>query len=186
MTSNERKILCCLWDAKGKTNIQCLASKTSLSNDYTRLLCSSLARAGYIKFNDINNCYLLTKGRNRFQNIEVVAASASFNPIDPVLDVEEITEEKAEAGTGEIQNKEEEIAKEQEQLKVLENLQDASPQEKEKLTQAGYKSTEDLAQAPIAKIMQGIGVNLKKAANWINQARRKTGAIGDQKAESKK
>ena len=64
----------------------------------------------------------------------------------------------------------------------LNKLQDASEKDKEKLVQAGYKTTEDLAQAPVAQLIQGLGVSLRKAANWINQARRKTGEIRDEGA----
>lgn len=55
----------------------------------------------------------------------------------------------------------------------------ASLEEKEKLMQAGYCSIEDVAKAAIAKFVQEVEVELKRAAHWINRARRQTGVIRD-------
>ncbi len=165
MTSNERKIVKCLWDEEGRMHIQVIAQKTGISSDYARLLCRSLERGGYLKFADVNVCCLLTKGRNRFQDEEITDSdkkSEDENKQDENL-VKEIQNEILE-----------------EEVK-LDELKDATPQEKEKLIEAGYKSVEDLAQVPVNRLIQSIGVNLKKAANWINQARRQTGVIDDKK-----
>ncbi|MDP3052126.1 MAG: helix-hairpin-helix domain-containing protein [bacterium] len=262
MTSNERIILKCLWDAKGKAHICFISRATGLSSDYARLLARSLERGGYLEFADVNVCCLLTKGRNRFSApeerdldsggqdsgpiiVETEESDTIVNPeiivetedksqdvdldndeeetmdsdeksedenkqdedLDQVLteldqfvkketvpesftEPELAEEESSEAGlpaqagdeklVEEIQN---EILEEEAEL---DELKDATPQEKEKLVEAGYKSVEDLAQAPVNRLIQSIGVNLKKAANWINQARRKTGVIHDEKVESKK
>ena len=61
----------------------------------------------------------------------------------------------------------------------LDELKDATPQEKEKLTKAGYTSVIDLSAAPVTRLIGEIDVSLKKAAGWINQARRKTGIINE-------
>lgn len=72
MTSNERKIINCLWETKEKTHIRLITQKANLSSDYARLLCRSLARSGHIKFeNDL--AHLLKKGRSRFENNDPVA-----------------------------------------------------------------------------------------------------------------
>ncbi|MEK7074681.1 MAG: hypothetical protein AAB975_04975 [Patescibacteria group bacterium] len=67
MTSTERKILKCLWDAKGRAPVNVVSRNVGIGTDYTRLICRSLARAGYLKFADASVCYLLTKGSNHFQ-----------------------------------------------------------------------------------------------------------------------
>lgn len=76
MTSNERQIIKCLWEAKGKAHIQLIARETGLSQDYARILGRSLERAGYIKFADMNLCHLLTKGCARFQDNASVVDNA--------------------------------------------------------------------------------------------------------------
>ena len=67
MTSNERKIIRCLWDMKGEANIRAVSDACGLTSDYTRLLCKSLARSGHLKLVDANACRLLEKGRSRFE-----------------------------------------------------------------------------------------------------------------------
>jgi hypothetical protein len=52
-----------------------------------------------------------------------------------------------------------------------------SSEEGKRLSQAGYKTIKDIAEAPINRFIQEAGVNLKKAAGWINQARRRIGTI---------
>ncbi len=66
MTFNERKIIKYLRDGEGRMHIQIIAQRTGIGSDYARLLCRSLERGGYLKFADINVCYLLTRGRSRF------------------------------------------------------------------------------------------------------------------------
>lgn len=73
MTSIERKILKCLWDAKGRAHVNAVSRNVGIGTDYTRLICRSLARAGYLKFADASVCYLLTKGRNHFQRNDELA-----------------------------------------------------------------------------------------------------------------
>lgn len=234
--------------------VQALAQSAGLSSDYTRLLCHSLERGGYIKFADANACCLLTRGRNRFQNNGPAVETAQHDSIvnaEPVVVsasernrssslTKKVGSKAGDEKSEEIQNKilEEKLRKMQSKMKsdnrkrkakkrkkkssqrqanpkkklrlkglpqvkvkkkkartkqrekpeknALENFQDASAVEKEKLADAGYKTAEDLAQYPISRLIQDIGVSLKKAANWINQARRKTGAIHDEKVKSKK
>ncbi len=67
MTSNERKIIECVWKLKGKTNIKSVSNACGLSADYIRILCKSLDRAGYLKFENTNVCHLLKKGWDRFE-----------------------------------------------------------------------------------------------------------------------
>lgn len=222
MTSNERKIIKCLWDEKGKTRVQTIAQRTGFSSDYTRLLCRSLERGEYLKFVDANVCCLLTKGRNRFQGSDPIVTTAQHDSTvnaEPVVvsiserdkdsskddtsdnepdnsgeEMEEAKPEEQTLGIKKEVNKEnveaEEKVKAEQKEKTgedaLKNLGDASRDEKEKLASAGYKTVEDLAEAPVSRLIQSIGVNLKKAADWINQARRQTGAMHDKKVKSKK
>jgi len=84
MTSNERKIINFLQGTEGKINVRLVAQKVNLSSDYVRLLCRSLARAGYIEFeNDL--CHLLKRERNRFDS----STPPGINP-EPVERVENI------------------------------------------------------------------------------------------------
>lgn len=79
MTSNERKILKYLWDAKGRAHVRVISENVGITTDYTRLLCRSLARSGHIKFADASICYLLTRGRNCFQREEKKAEPQEIN-----------------------------------------------------------------------------------------------------------
>lgn len=47
------------------------------------------------------------------------------------------------------------------------------------LKKAGYRNIKTLAEAPIAKLMDGTGLVLKQAADLINEAKRKLKIIGD-------
>lgn len=105
MTSNERKIIKCLWDAKGKAHIQLIARETGLSRDYARMLGRSLERAGYIKFAGMSLCSLLTKGNACFQDTahvldgspEVVVASVATPAISVGDDIaDDIAPKEAE------------------------------------------------------------------------------------------
>lgn len=91
MTSNERKIIKCLRGAKGKAHIRNVAQKTNFTSDYTRLLCHSLARAGYIKLEDSNICRLLKKGHGYFENVAAVAEK--FEPVMATAKVTLFTDE---------------------------------------------------------------------------------------------
>ncbi len=89
MTSNERIILKCLWDAKGKAHICFISRTTGLSSDYARLLARSLERAGYLKFADINVCYLLTRGRSRFSAPEERDLDSGGQDSGPIVETVE-------------------------------------------------------------------------------------------------
>ncbi|MEK7169836.1 MAG: hypothetical protein AAB767_00940, partial [Patescibacteria group bacterium] len=176
-----------------------------------------------VKFYGNSKCYLLKKGRSRFEN--TFLEEVSEGPVTHTANVTLLTdagdavlspasEEKAESQPVNDDTLEKVLAdinlsstnaeKENQNeapsridggtdaaaiddapaaiASSLNKLQDASEKDKEKLVQAGYKTTEDLAQAPVAQLIQGLGVSLRKAANWINQARRKTGEIRDEGA----
>lgn len=104
MTSNERKIVKCLWEAKGKAHIPLIARETGFTQDYARMLGRSLERARYIRFTDMNLCHLLTKGRARFQDNaplhdsspEVVVASVAAPAISVGDDIAEDSAPKEE------------------------------------------------------------------------------------------
>lgn len=166
MTSNERKIIKYLWDTKGRAHIRVVSQNVGFTSDYTRLICRSLARGGYIQFAGSNECCLLKKGRSRFKAEEM-----------PTTSEKNLRKSKKKTGFGDAT-----IAS----VSSFDELPDVSEKDKEKLVQAGYKTVEDLAEAPISKLIQGIGISLKKAADWINQARRQTGAMHDKKVEGKK
>lgn len=168
MTSNERKILRCLWDTKGEATIRVVAQQIGFSHDYTRLISNSLARAGYIKFADAHTCCLLKKGWRRFESrfpekIQSRTASAGQAPIlTQELDVL-FTPEKEET---------------EESMPMFEGeLKGASKKEKAKLANAGYKTIKDLADVSVVTLIQNLGVSLRKAATWINQAKREKGLL---------
>jgi len=70
---------------KGEAHVRAVSNACGLTNDYTRFICKSLARAGYLKFADANVCHLLKKGRSRFDispaASEPVVVAASANVI---------------------------------------------------------------------------------------------------------
>lgn len=144
MTSNERKILKCLWDTKGQANIRVVAQQMGFSYDYARLISNSLARAGYVKFADANTCCLLKRGYKRFES--------SLSPIAALVDAGSIP-------------------------LVFGGFHDASEEEKAKLAKAGYKTIKDLADVSVVTLIQTLGISLRKAAKWINQAKREKGLL---------
>lgn len=95
MTSNERKIINFLREAKEKTHTGLIAKKINFSSGYTRFLCRSLARAGYIKFEDSNICYLLKKGHGYFENVAVM--SEVSEPVAVAANVTLLTDEPIDA-----------------------------------------------------------------------------------------
>lgn len=50
---------------------------------------------------------------------------------------------------------------------------EVTPKSAKKLKNSGYKTIEDVAEAPLAILMQKVKINLKKAAGIINGARKK-------------
>ena len=241
--------------------MRAISENIGFTTDYTRLLCRSLARGGYIAFAGGSECRLLEKGRSRFENVfleevseepavhtanitlltdtkedasalvdkeadkeEEISQPVNDEALDKVLadlnsspksaegehpkeessgmggnadtaTMNEVDAFEGEAGdipvaTGEnsTETKEDQIESANAPVAVssLDELPDASEKDKEKLVQAGYKSAEDVAQAPVAKLIQGLGVSLRKAANWINQARRQTGVIDEGGRKDKK
>ena len=81
MTSNERKILECIWNHDGEAHIHLVNSKTGFSSDYSRFLCRALKEAGHLEFRDRNFCQLSEKGHAYFQDhndAEVIAASSAL------------------------------------------------------------------------------------------------------------
>lgn len=93
MTSNERKIINFLRDAKEKTHIRLIAKKTNFSSDYAQSLCHSLARAGYIKLEDSNICHLLKKGQGHFESVAVMREVSE--PVVVTANVTLLTDESA-------------------------------------------------------------------------------------------
>ncbi len=60
MTSNERKILECLWNHGGEVHVHLISSKTGFSSDYSLFLCRSLEKAGHLEFINPNICQALS------------------------------------------------------------------------------------------------------------------------------
>ncbi len=71
MTSNERKILECVWNHGGEVDIRLISDKTGLSSDYSQYLCRALKSAGHLKLSCHAFCRLSKKGYKYFdENIE--------------------------------------------------------------------------------------------------------------------
>ena len=87
MTSNERKVINFLREAVGGAHVRDVAQKTNFSSDYARLLCHSLARAGYITIEDSNICRLLEKGHGHFE--DVVAVAEKSEPVTIAVNEED-------------------------------------------------------------------------------------------------
>lgn len=169
MTPNERKILTYVWDAKGQVHIKIVAQNLGFSYDYARLISSSLVRSGHMKFADANTCYLLGKGWKRFGNgvqkkIKQKPWVVSTSVVAPASDFP-------------LAATEEEKTKESVKGHFDGELEDASEEEKIKLAEAGYKTIKDLANVSVVMLIQTLGISLRKAAKWINQAKRETGLI---------
>lgn len=79
MTSNERKILECIWNHGGEVDIRLISDKTGLSSDYSGFLCRALQSAGHLELSGHAFCRLSEKGHKYFQdrdNIGVIALSS--------------------------------------------------------------------------------------------------------------
>lgn len=235
MTSNERKLLKCLWDEEGKVPLRLVAERAGFTADFARLLCGALARSGHIKLVDANTCYLLKRGRARFQvasamssyseeptekekeddqkdesaeepqskddgskeEMKIADAELKTEPREETEEKETISESGTEAKIEDIETREEEKTTSQEtseetgdpeenKPRATVGLKNASPEEKEELAQAGYKTPEDLAKALITKLIQGIRASLRKATSWINQARQETSTARNEKTKAEK
>lgn len=155
MTPNEDKILKYLWDAKGQARLQVISQNVGLGADYTRLLCGSLARAGYLTLADASTCCLLAKGRYCFQGHDELRAGTEIKK-----EVKKILKQQKRAVPSLLPTT---------SAVGLDALKDATYKEKEKLIAAGYKIVADVAETPVNRFIQNIGISLKKAAHWINR-----------------
>lgn len=127
MTSNERKIINFLRDAKEKTHIRLIAKKTNFSSEYAQSLCNSLARAGYIKFEDSSVCHLLKKGQGHFESVAVMREVSE--PVIVTANVTLLTNEPA--GTLLASDRDDDKADDDAELdKVLADLQPSSQKDK--------------------------------------------------------
>lgn len=147
MTSTEQKIFDIISQRKN-ARVSAVARITGLSSDYVHLVCQSLDRNGYI---------ILAKG--------FVAG---------------IPDSRAE--TGEI--KEEQVHEAMQTEKSQDETHGFSVAQFEgmraelitALENGGYHTMNDIAEAPLPKLMQ-CGMNVKQAADLINRARREVGII---------
>lgn len=63
MTTNELRILEIIWDWGGEASVDSIAREARISLDYTRLLCESLDKEGYIDFLYSKLCKIKSKGK---------------------------------------------------------------------------------------------------------------------------
>ncbi len=208
MTSNEHKILKYLWNATGTAPVKAVAQNIGFTEDYTRFICHSLERTGYLAFPDARACRLLLKGRDHLNSSgESRSETASVDSVSAVMFPEKKTKDSAKGGSArpvaggkkKVKKIFEAAAqhpptiapanqppKEAKKKTGLDALKNVTPREKEKLVAAGYKSVQDIAETPITRFIQGMGIRLDRAARWINQARRQTGLIDDKSQKNKK
>jgi len=63
MTAEELKVLIIVWNWGGEASIDIISREAKISVDYTRLICRSLAREGYIDFLHAKLCKIKSKGK---------------------------------------------------------------------------------------------------------------------------
>jgi len=149
-----------------------MARKVGFTSDYTRLICHSLERRGYLKFAAASACYFLAKEHDRFKRNSESKSAAVPKKLKNISAQGPLRRSYSKA------RGKKKVKKFSNSTAGLDALRNATPQEKEKLVAAGYKSIADIAETRVNWLIQGLGIRLDKAAHWINQARRQTGMIG--------
>ena len=90
MTSNERKILECIWSEGGEAHVHLISSKTGFSSDYSQFLCRALRKSGYLEFLSYNICRLSKIGRKYFQGSDDTIITTAVASLIPTLTEESV------------------------------------------------------------------------------------------------
>ena len=105
MTSNERKILECIWNHGGEVDIRLIGDKTGLSSDYSQYLCRALESAGHLELSGYAFCRLSERGQKYFQDrdnvgVIVVSFAPQEEPVrDPAL-IDSLLDDKDDESKG--------------------------------------------------------------------------------------
>ena len=151
MTNTEQKILQLILEKKS-ARVGHIAKTAGFTSDYVNLVCQGLHRRGYVNF------------RRGVVAVPAMAEEAvpSDAPAEESITLPEMDEPAGEEGS--------ESASPEAQASIA-DLTGLNIAQLTTLGEAGYNSISDLANAPISKLMQAGSMNVKQAANLINQAR---------------
>ena len=157
MTQTEQKVFEIISERK-KIRISEIAKETRLSTDYIRLICLGLQRNGFINFSK-GLCSIREEETFEKKTVQKTSKTAKKK---------EVVQKKKEA-RGE---------KKKIEKTSLFNLENVNEKLAKKLIGAGFKNIESLSEAPISRLMEISGIELKQAADIINEARKKLGKLG--------
>lgn len=150
MTQTEGKVYKIISERK-KVKISEISKETGLSTAYAQLICQSLQRNGFINF---------ARGLCSLKEEEILEKK----PISKEPKVAEMATERKAI------KKKKEITK-----NPLLRFESIGEKLAKNLERAGFKTIENLSEAPISRLMEISGIELKRAADIINEARKKLG-----------
>lgn len=146
MTSTEQKIFDIISQRKN-ARVSAVARTVGLSSDYVHLVCQSLDRNGHIN---------LTKGLAVIPDFRVETGEIKEERVPETVQAEIAQDATHGFSVAEFPGVRADL------ITAFQN--------------AGYHTMNDIAEAPLPKLMQ-CGMNVKQAADLINKARREVGII---------
>jgi len=158
MTQTEQKVFEII-SKKKRVGISEISKETGLSTAYAQLICQGFQRNGFINF---------------------ARGLCSIIKEEEVLEKKPISE-KPKVTKRTIERKA--IKKKKETTKnPLLSLESIDEKLAKNLERAGFKTIENLSEASISRLMEISGIELKQAADIINEARKKLGKLGGSKS----
>ena len=142
MTANEEKVLKTIKDSKGKASSLQIARELKISSGYADLILKALQRKEKI---EISGRWVALSKKELAK-----AANPSRKRAQPPKKPK-VKRKKVE--------------------RLFSDLKTITEKSKKILLKAGYKDKQVIAEAPLSRLMENTGLELKQAANLINEAR---------------
>lgn len=165
MSPNEIQALKIIWKNKGKASLAQISRELRVSTDYSRLICEGLIKNKIVNLS--GGQYKITNlGKKELERLGVIK-KVSKKRVKKVKKVRKTKRPKKEIRV----KKEKKRAYIKPSITKLSNL---TPELIEELCQKGFQTLEDVATVSVSRLMEAIeGLELKKAASMINEAREK-------------
>jgi transcription termination factor NusA len=153
MTSTEIEVLKIIWDQKGKASVMKISNALKISTDYARLLFRDLLKDKFVEFSE--GQYKITDlGKKELKKQGMIESIKKVpSPKKP---------------------KRKTLVKKKIKKAIIRELSGLSPKLIKVLEKKGFKTLEDIATTSVSRLVEAIeDLNLKKAAEMINEARAK-------------
>lgn len=169
MTANEEKVLKIIKDSKGKTSSLQIARELKISSGYTDLLLKALQRkekmaisGRWVSLSKKELAKAINPRRKRAQ-----LAKKPKRPKRP----RQLKKPKRARKPRKPKRAKKPKAKRRKVERPFSGLKAITEELKKILLKAGYKDKQAIAEAPLPRLMEDTGIELKQAANLINKAR---------------